>query len=173
MDFIKYNTTLKASGKEYSRIVFWNRFLRNPVELILTWIPAAITIVLIILGYLNTYLAVIYAACWCYPIYIFGFQFKNSVNYHLKHRDESESAPCVITLMESGILAEIADFDLTYNYNWDDFTTVYDKFGYYMMFSGSKMIVMLRQADMSDEQRTAAPAFIKKNIDMNKCKVLF
>ena len=108
MDFIKYNTTLKASGKEYSRIVFWNRFLRNPVELILTWIPAAITIVLIILGYLNTYLAVIYAACWCYPIYIFGFQFKNSVSYHLKHRDESESAPCVITLMESGILAEIA-----------------------------------------------------------------
>lgn len=84
MDYIKYKTTLKASGDEYKKIVFWNRFVRNPVETILTWTPAAITIVLIVLGFLNTYLAVIYAACWAYPIYIFFFQFKSSVNYHLK-----------------------------------------------------------------------------------------
>ena len=71
MDYIKYKTTLKASGDEYKKIVFWNRFVRNPVETILTWTPAVITIVLIVLGFLNTYLAVIYAACWAYPIYIF------------------------------------------------------------------------------------------------------
>lgn len=35
MDYIKYETTLKASGREYSKIVFWNRFIRNPIELIL------------------------------------------------------------------------------------------------------------------------------------------
>lgn len=34
--------------------------------------------------------------------------------------------------MESGILAEIPEFELTYNYSWDNFTTIYDKFGYYM-----------------------------------------
>lgn len=96
MDYIKYETTLKASGREYSKIVFWNRFIRNPIELILTWLPAAITIVCIALGCFSSYLAVIYAACWCYPIYIFGFQFKSSVNYHLKNRDASESAPCTI-----------------------------------------------------------------------------
>ena len=56
MDYIKYKTTLKASGDEYKKIVFWNRFVRNPVETILTWTPAAITIVLIVLGFLNTYL---------------------------------------------------------------------------------------------------------------------
>ena len=148
MDYIKYETTLKASGREYSKIVFWNRFIRNPIELILTWLPAAITIVCIALGCFSSYLAVIYAACWCYPIYIFGFQFKSSVNYHLKNRDASESAPCTITLMESGILAEIPEFELTYNYSWDDFTTIYDKFGYYMFFEKGKMTVMLRQADM-------------------------
>ena len=64
MDYIKYETTLKASGKEYEKIVFWNRFIRNPVELILTWLPAVISIVLICMGYLSTYIAVIYAACW-------------------------------------------------------------------------------------------------------------
>ena len=36
MDYIKYKTTLKASGDEYKKIVFWNRFVRNPVETILT-----------------------------------------------------------------------------------------------------------------------------------------
>ena len=32
MDYIKYKTTLKASGDEYKKIVFWNRFVRNPVQ---------------------------------------------------------------------------------------------------------------------------------------------
>ena len=41
MDYIKYKTTLKASGDEYKKIVFWNRFVRNPVETILTWTPAS------------------------------------------------------------------------------------------------------------------------------------
>ena len=75
--------------------------------------------------------------------------------------------------MESGILAEIPEFELTYNYDWDDFTTIYNKFGYYMLFQQGKMIVMLRQADMPEPERAAAAEFIKNNIDMNKCRVLF
>lgn len=173
MEYIKYDTTLKASGKEYTRIVFWNRFIRNPIELILTWSPAVFSVVMMALGYLTTYLAVIYAACWCYPLYIFIFQFRNNVSYHLKHRDPSESAPCTVTLMESGILAEIPEYGVTHNYNWDDFTTIYNKFGYYMMFQKGKMIVMLRQADMPEEERREAPDFIKRNVNMNECKVLF
>ncbi len=173
MDFIQYDTTLKASGKEYSRIVFWNRFLRNPAELILTCLPAAVTLILIYFGLFSTYLAVIYAACWCYPIYIFGFQFKNSIRYHLKHRDPSEQAPCRITMTNKGILAEIPEYSLSYNYSWNDFTAIYNKFGYYMMFQKGKMLVMLRQQDMSEKQRGAALDFIKNNVNMNQCRVLF
>lgn len=172
MDFIKYNTTLKASGTEYKKIVFWNRFLRNPAELILSWLPAAATIVLIIMGYFNTYTAVIYAALWCYPIYIFGFQFRSSVNYHLKHRDPSEDAPCTITLMETCIMAEIPEYDISNTYHWEDFTTIYNKFGYYMLFEKSQMTVMLRQADMPENVRSHVSDYIKKHVDMNKCKVL-
>ncbi len=173
MDYIKYNTTLKACGKEYKQIVFWNRFLRNPAELILSWLPAVISIVFICMRYFNIYFAFFYAASFCYPTYIFFFQFRSNVNYHLKHRDPSESAPCTITLMENAILAEIPEYDLIHTYNWSDFTTVYDKYGYYMFFKGSKMIVMLRKADMSHEQLTKAPAFIKECVDMNKCRILF
>ena len=46
MDIIKFNTTLKASGKDYFKIVFWNRFIRNPIELILSWLPAVISHIL-------------------------------------------------------------------------------------------------------------------------------
>lgn len=75
--------------------------------------------------------------------------------------------------MENGILAEITEFNIITNYDWNEFTTIYNKFGYYMMFNKGKMVVMLRQADMSEEQREAAGDYIKKNVDMNKCKVLF
>lgn len=173
MDFIRYHTTLKACGDEYKKIVFWNRFLRNPTELILTLLPAVISVVLITMGYFNTYLAFFYALSFCYPLYIFGFQFRSNVNYHLKHRDPSESAPCTITLMETSVLAEIPEHELTLSYDWKDFTTIYDKFGYYMLFAGSKMTLMLRKGDMSEEQQKAAAEFIKKCIDMNQCRVLF
>ena len=95
------------------------------------------------------------------------------MNYHLKNRDASESAPCTITLMESGILAEIPEFELTYNYSWDDFTTIYDKFGYYMFFEKGKMTVMLRQADVLKHQFYDVVDFIKKNVNQNICRVLF
>lgn len=173
MDYIKYNTTLKACGNEYKKIVFWNRFIRNPIELILTLIPAVISTVLICLGMFNTYLAFFYTASFCYPLYIFFIQFKNSVNYHLKHRDPSESASCTMTLMANSILAEIPEYELMHSYDWNEFTTAYDKFGYYMFFNGGKMVVMLRKADMGPEQLAEAPSYIKKCVDMNKCKVLF
>lgn len=173
MDYIKYETTLKASGNEYKKIVFWNRFIRNPIELILTWLPAAISVICISLGFFSSYLAVIYAACWCYPLFIFFIQFKNSVNYHLKNREPSESAPCTMTLMENGILAEIPEYDVTHQYSWKDFTTVYNKFGYYMLFQKGKMLVMLRQKDMPEKERAAAADFIKKNVDLNVCRVMF
>jgi len=173
MDFITYNSTLKACGEEYKKIVFWNRFIRNPLETILSWLPALLTIALMIMGYLNIYLAVIYAACWVYPLYIFFIQFKSSVKYHLKNRDPAESAPCTITLQDTGIIADIPSFGRTEAYKWDEPDTIYKKYGYYLFFNKSKMIVMLREADIPTEQRSFAAEYIKSHVDMNKCKILF
>jgi len=145
----------------------------KPIELILTWIPAAISLVMLILGKYNSFLLIIYAICWFYPIYIFAFQFKNSVSYHLKHRDASEDAPCTITLMDSAILADIPDHDLVYTYEWEQFTTVYFLYGYYMLFNGSKMIVMLNTNDMPDDVKSNAGQFIKEHVDLNKCKIAY
>lgn len=170
---IEYNTTLKASGKEYTKIVFWNRFIRNPIELILTWAPAVASIVLLSMGIYSYFSLILYAVFWFYPLYIFCYQFKSSVNYHLKHRDPSESAPCTITMLENGIIANIPEHELNYNYDWEQFTCVYNKFGYYMLFNGGKMIVMLRQADMPEEIKKAVPKFIKEHVDRNRCKIKY
>lgn len=173
MNIIKYNTTLKASGKDYSRIVFWNRFIRNPIELILSWTPAAISLVLLVCGIYSSFLLILYAVCWFYPIYIFAYQFKSNVNYHLKHRDPSEDAHCIITLADNAIIADIPDHNLTYTYEWDQFTSIYNKFGYYMLFNKGRMIVMLCQKDMTDDIKSMVPSFIKEHVDRNICKLYF
>lgn len=172
-DTIQYNTTLKACGDEYKKIVFWNRFIRNPIETILMMIPAAFAITMMCLGTFNMYMGVIYAACFAYPLYIFFIQFNNSVKYHLKHRDPSESAPCTITLMDTGVMADIPDYDIVNTYDWDSFTTAYYRFGYYMFFEGSKMTLMLRNADMNKEQQEAAPEYIKSHVNQNICRITF
>ena len=169
----KYNTTLKASGNDYKKIVFWNRFLRNPVELILSWVPAVISIIMLASGRYNTFLLIIYAICWFYPIYIFAFQFKSSVNYHLKHRDASEDAPCTITLMDNAILADIPDHNLIYTYEWEQFTTVYFKYGYYMLFNGKQMVVMLNSNDMPENIKKNVGGFIMEHVDRNKCRIVY
>lgn len=173
MNIIKYNTTLKASGKDYSRIVFWNRFIRNPIELILSWTPAVISLVLLICGIYSSFLLILYAVCWFYPIYIFAYQFKSNVNYHLKHRDPSEDAHCIITLADNAIIADIPEHNLTYTYEWDQFTSVYNKFRYYMLFNKGRMIVMLCQNDMPDDIKGNVTSFIKEHVDRNICKLYF
>lgn len=59
------------------------------------------------------------------------------------------------------------------NYDWNDFTTIYFKQGYYLMFDKSKMLVMFNSQDMSQEQREAFPDLIKRSVDLNKCKLAF
>lgn len=172
MDILRFNSTLKACGDEYKKIVFWNRFLRNKTELILSFVPAIASLFLMYFGFTNTYLLMLYVIFWAYPIFIYS-QFKSSVRYHLKHRDASESAPCELTLMPIGILAEINDFDIKHVYHWDEFTTIYDKFGYYMMFNKGQMIVMLRKADMPDRIKENVVNYMKENVDQNTCMFKF
>lgn len=172
MDVIHYTTTLKADGAEYKKIVFWNRFLRNKLELILTCLPALASIVLLFFGFHSLFMIMIYIIFWAYPIYIY-YQFQTGVAYHLKYRDESENAPCMITFMYNGILAEIPDFNLKHVYYWEDFTTIYDKLGYYMMFNKGTMLVMLKKEDIPDDMKEPAIQFIKQTVDQNTCLLKF
>lgn len=168
MDIIKFHSVFKASGKEYARIVFWNRFLRNPTELILTFTPALISIFFLVKGYTNTFALVLYLVCFAYPFFTYR-QYRSAVKYHLKNRDESEGAACTFTLMDTGVLAEIEDFGIVNTYHWADCTTIYDRAGYYLLFQKNTMLVMLRKADIPEDQQSAVKEYIRTHIDGNKC----
>ena len=172
MKVIRYTTILKASDAEYKKIVFWNRFLRNKLVTILSIIPALASILLLYLGFNNSIFLFAYIIFCVYPFFI-STQFISGVNYHLKHRDQSETAPCEITSMGNGILAEINEFDLRYLYHWNDFTTIYDKYGYYMMFKKGEMLVMLRKADIPAQLQKPVMQFMSHNVDQNECVLPF
>ena len=57
-------------------------------------------------------------------------------------------------------MADIPEHNLVYTYEWNQFTNVYNKFGYYMLFNKGRMIVMLSQKDMPDDIKAAVPAYI-------------
>lgn len=170
MNNIKYKSTFKADGKQYERIVFWNRFLRNKTELILSFLPAVISTILLVKGYRSTFAMIIYCICIVYPFIAYR-QFKSAVAYHLKHRDQSESAPCEFTLMDSGILCEFTDSEDKKIYKWEDFTTVYDKLGYYMCFNKGNMLVMLNKSDIPADLSSKVYEYIDSHIDHNKCLI--
>lgn len=168
MDIIKFHSVFKASGKEYARIVFWNRFLRNPTELILTFVPAVISIFFLICGYTNTFALILYLVCFVYPFFVYR-QYQGAVNYHLKNRDASEGAGCTFTLMDTGIMAEIEDYQIINTYKWNDCTTIYDRVGYYLLFQKNEMLVMLRKADIPEDLKQPVKDYMKTHIDGNKC----
>ncbi len=168
MNPIKFKSTFKASGKKYEQIVFWNRFLRNKTELIISIFPAIVSIALVVMGYRSTFAVIIYCICIAYP-FIAYHQFKSAVAYHLKNRDAIEGAVCEFTLMDSGILCEFDDYEDKKVYKWDDFTTVYNKLGYYMFFEKGNMHVMLNQEDIPAQLTKPVYEYIDAHIDHNKC----
>lgn len=168
MEIIRFDTVLKPSGKEYEKVCLWNRFVRTKLEAILTCLPGIISIVLFCMGVQDYFAIIIYAVLIVYPFFIF-WQFKGEIRYHLKHREPTESAPCVMTFMPNGILAEVKDYDFIAQYNWSDFTTIYNRLGYYMMFNGNKLVVMVKKEDIPEHLREAAKQYINDSVDHNTC----
>lgn len=168
MDYIKFHSKFKADGKQYEQIVFWNRFIRTKIETILTLLPVIICIFFFANGYRSTFLMIVYCIFFVYPFFAYR-QFKSAVSYHLKNRDKSESAPCSFTLMDSAILCEFDDSDEKRIFKWEDFTTVYNKLGYYLFFQKNDMLVMLNQKDIPKELSKQVWDYINSHIDHNKC----
>lgn len=169
MDYIKYSTTYKANGRQYEKIVLWNRFIRTKTETIITLLPAVISIFLMFKGYRSIFAMIVYCVLIAYPIIVFE-QCRSSVRYHLKHRDKSEEAACEFTLMDSGILCESENTEIDKKiFKWEDCTTVYDKLGYYMFFNKNEMLVMLNKTDIPADLQGPVYDYINSHIDHNKC----
>ena len=74
--------------------------------------------------------------------------------------------------MNNAILADIPDHNLIYTYEWEQFTTVYFKYGYYMLFNGKQMVVMLNSNDMPENIKKNVGGFIMEHVDIEHLSLL-
>ena len=154
---IRFTSTQKPDGKEYKKITYWNRFIREKIEtlILIALIATSIScgIYRLTTGTMDTFWAILCIVFLFYPIIVIT-QFNSSIRYHLKHRDPSESAPCEFCLMENGILIDVPECDVHKFIKYDEFTHVYTNvFGYYMMFRKNTVLAMIRHSDIPEGQK--------------------
>lgn len=169
MNILKFESTLKPSGKEYKKVVYWNRFIRTKKETIFLLILIAVALYILLSGTNEFVPLIIAAACIIYPIIVIT-QLNSSIKYHLAHRDKRETQSCTFTVMNNGILVDVPESEFTEVYKWGDMDKVYKAQGYYMFFNGNKLIVMLNIEDMPDEMKQPIRIAIIKNMTPKKCK---
>ena len=171
---IRFTSVKKPKGDEYKKVTYWNRFVRTKIETI-------ILILLIILGIssliyrlgngtMNT-LWMIVSLCFIGYPWLIITQFNSSIRYHLRHRDPAEDAPCNYTVMDNGILMENDEVEFREFHRYDEFTSVYtDVFDYFMMFQGSKVLVMIKKADVPAGQLETLEKIVLAGIN-SECKI--
>ncbi len=169
MQILRFDSTMKPEGKEYKKIVYWNRFIRTKKETIFLIALLFAGASILLTGTHNFISLIIAAACIIYPILIIT-QLNNSIKYHLAHRDQRESAPCTFTIMNNGILADVPSHEFTHVYKWPDMDKVYKFGGYYMFFNKNTLEVMLKIEDMPQDIRQPVRVAIIQHMTAKKCK---
>lgn len=170
MNFVQFTSTLKPDGKEYKKIVYWNRYIRMKGESLFL-IFVFICGILVIATQKELYKLIIGALGICFPIMVI-MQFNSSIAYHLKNRDKTESMPCKYTIMQNGILTEIPEENYSKLYKWEDSTKVYNRLGYYMFFNKNDMTVMISKSDVAKEDLQTLKNLIKNGMGPKKCSGL-
>ena len=162
MDIIRFTSTLKPSGKEYKKVVYWNRFVRTKLETIILLIMflGGIALFAYALTANKLMLMIVGAILFLYPIIIIS-QCNSSIKYHLAHRDKVEEMPCEFTIMQNGILAEVKEAEYTNFLKWEDATKLYNAIGYYMFFDNNNLKLMIKKADIPDSQKKLAIEYIR------------
>ena len=160
MDIITFTSTLKPSGAEYKKVVYWNRFLRVKTESIVLGILLLLGISLLYKSSGRIMFMIFGAILALYPVLIIT-QLNSSIKYHLAHRDDIESMPCTYTIMENGILTEVNDKNYSKFYKWTPEHKFYDRLGYYMFFDVNDLTIMVKKADIPKNSQKKVLEYIK------------
>lgn len=162
MNIIRFTSTLKPSGKEYKKIVYWNRFIRMKLETIILTL-LFIAGIFLLFNTKELVLLLMGGLFIVFPIIVI-IQLNSSIRYHLDNRDKTESMPCEFTVMQNGILTNIYDENYSKMYKWEESTSVYDALGYYMFFNKNAMTVMINKSDVAESDKKNLRSTIKTNM---------
>ena len=165
MQPIIFESKLKPEGKEYKKIVYWNRFIRTKKETVCLVLAFIIGLILLLsnLGLFSIILGVILIGN---PFYII-YDFNKSIKNHLNTRDKSETLPCTYTIMDNGVLTEVKEENKLSLFKWEEATDLYITLGFYMFFDKSDMKLMIRISDIPEDKRSEADTLIKTKMKEN------
>ena len=103
MNIIRFTSTYKPDGKDYTKVTLWNRYIQNKTLLFTLFIPTAAAIYFLVSDpgpFWWMFVLIMF-----YPLYsIIGFLFK--IKKHLKFRNPADIAKTEFTFMNNGILAD-------------------------------------------------------------------
>ncbi len=161
MNVIRFTSTYKPDGKDYTKITLWNRYIQNKTLLVTLFIP---TVGALYFLYTNPGpFWWIFILIMLYPLYsVIGFSFK--IKKHLKFRSPADIAKTEYTFMNNGILAdriEMQKLDMTH---WEDVNTLWELKDYLLLYNKDRLVLVFSKKDMDPGQPEQIRSFILEHL---------
>lgn len=161
MNVIRFTSTFKPEGKDYTKITLWNRYIRNKTVLFSLFIPTAGAIYFLATG--AGMLWWLFVLIMFYPLYnVIGFMFK--IKKHLKLRNPADIAKTEFTFMNNGILIDRMELQKLDMVHWDDVNTLWELKDFLVLYNKDKLVLVFAKKDMEPGQVDMIRDFILKHV---------
>ena len=132
MKILRFTAPFKPKGKEYIYVGMWNRYMKNKILLLSSFIPTFCSFYFIAQGVEPRYLPVFLLVA-CYPIFSVG-AYLLRIKQHFRYRSPLDTAMTLFTLMDNGILIEKEGQEIPSLYHWDKFNLCYELKHYLLLY---------------------------------------
>lgn len=161
MNIIRFTSTFKPDGKDYTKITMWNRYIHNKTVLFVSFIPTVGAIYFLYNGAGSFWW--LFVLLMLYPLYgMLGFLLK--IKKHLKFRSPADTAKTEFTLMNNGILLDRMDMQKLDMIHWEDINMTWELKDYYLLYNKDKLVTALVKKDMAPEQIDEVRKYLMKRV---------
>ncbi|MCI9541219.1 MAG: hypothetical protein HFG39_09205 [Lachnospiraceae bacterium] len=167
MNIIRFTSTYKPDGKDYTKVTLWNRYIQNKTLLFTLFIPTAAAIYFLVSDpgpFWWMFVLIMF-----YPLYsIIGFLFK--IKKHLKFRNPADIAKTEFTFMNNGILADRMEMQKLDMIHWEDANILWELKDFFLLYQKDKLLFVFVKKDMEPEQEDVIREFILKHLSNRQGK---
>lgn len=161
MNVIRFTSTFKPVGNDYTKVTLWNRYVHNKSILFAMFIPTAGAIYFLSSGAGPFWW--LFVLIMLYPLYnIIGFFFK--IKKHLKFRSPADVAKTEFTLMNNGILMDRIDMQKLDMVHWENIDMIWELKDYLILYNKEKLVTVFVKKDMADGQLDDIRKFLMRHV---------
>lgn len=161
MNIIRFTSTFKPVGSDYTRVALWNRYVHNKALLFSVFIPTIGAAYFL----MNTPGALwwLFVLIMFYPVYhVIGFLFR--IKRHFRFRSPADTAKTEFTLMSNGILMDRADMQKLDMLHWEEVNMIWELKDYLILYQKERLLTVLVKKDMEEGQPEEVRAFLIKHV---------